>query len=215
MNPENIRYADPFTEIVKTANRLPHWEQDGRTYFMTFRLGDSVPAELLTRWTAERDTWLQHHPKPWSAETENEYHERFTHAMERWLDLGHGECLLRDPANAEIVAGALRFFDGSRVTQIAWVVMPNHVHVLFTLHSGWTLEEISTSWKTFTAREIHKRLGRQGHLWMRDYHDRLIRNPKHLENCILYIRNNPANLRPREYLHYESALAKSITTPES
>ena len=39
--------------------------------------------------------------------------------------------MLKDPANAKIVADALRHFDGERYEMASFVVMPNHVHVLF------------------------------------------------------------------------------------
>ena len=73
----------------------PHWQQKGATYFITFRLADSVPIHLRTQWEEECQVWLRFHPEPWDAETEQEYHKRFTAAIERWLDAGHGSCILR------------------------------------------------------------------------------------------------------------------------
>ena len=78
-------------EIRATKNRLPHWEQDGCTYFITFRLADSLPQRLLDGWKEERRIWLELHPEPWSDVDEAEYHQRFSGARERWLDAGHGE----------------------------------------------------------------------------------------------------------------------------
>ena len=211
MDREDLHFFNPYADIDHTENRLPHWQQTGAVYFVTFRLGDSVPQPLLAQWEDEREAWLRWHPQPWTPEIEREYHERFSGAMERWLDAGHGSCVLRDPANAAIVGEALRYFDGGRVAQLAWIVMPNHVHALFVLHAGWTLEQMIHSWKLFTARQINARLGRKGSLWMRDYFDRLVRDDRHFANCVRYIRRNPAkpHLRPGEYLHHESDLARS------
>lgn len=141
-----------------------------------------------------------------------EYHRRFSAAMERWLDAGHGSCVLRDPANASIVAEALRHFDGERCTQIAWVVMPNHVHSLFVPHAGWPLSELLHSWKSYTSSAINKHMEREGALWQKDYFDRIIRDGQHLENVVRYIRRNPAKARLHtgEYVLYESELARSI-----
>lgn len=110
------------------------------------------------------------------------------------------------------MAEALRYFDGERIAQIAWVVMPNHVHAVFVLNSAWLLENIILSWKGFTARRINPLIGRTGGVWQRDYFDRLVRNGKHLANCIRYIRRNPkrARLHHGEFLLYESELAKGI-----
>jgi hypothetical protein len=47
---------------------------------------------------------------------------------------------------------------------------------------------------------------------MKNYFDRIIRDPAHLHNCVRYIRRNPekAALGPGEFLLEESPLACSI-----
>jgi len=209
---DELRFFNPRAEIGFTANRLPHWQQEGAVYFATFRLGDSVPGPLLTQWRGERERWLKHHPPPWADAVEREYHARFTTAMERWLDAGHGTCVLRQPDCAEVVAGALRHFESVRCRQIAWVIMPNHVHALFTVQEGHTLEALLHSWKLFSARRINARLGQTGSLWQRDYFDRLVRDAAHFARCVRYIRKNPgqAKLRDGEFMRWESERAKQI-----
>jgi len=142
-----FQFFNPYDDIRFTANRLPHWQQKGAVYFVTFRLADAVPQHLREQWESDRKAWLRFHPPPWDAETEREYHERFSGAIERWLDAGHGSCVLRRPHCAAVVAEALRHFDGDRVSQIAWVVMPNHVHAVFVLNPARSLEKIILSWK--------------------------------------------------------------------
>jgi REP element-mobilizing transposase RayT len=90
--------------------------------------------------------------------------------------------------------------------------MPNHVHAVFVLNSAWSLEKILLSWKGFTARKINALLGHTGGFWQRDYFDRLVRDSKHLANCIRYIRRNPekARLPEAEFVLFESELAKGI-----
>ncbi|HEY5895435.1 MAG TPA: hypothetical protein VIT91_19615 [Chthoniobacterales bacterium] len=41
-----FRGFDEYGEVCVTRHRLPHWTQGGVTYFITFRLGDSVPLTL-------------------------------------------------------------------------------------------------------------------------------------------------------------------------
>lgn len=207
-----LLFFNPYADIRHTENRLPHWQQSGAVYFVTFRLADSIPRNLLSEWETERETWLRFHPKPWSAEIEREYHERFSGAIERWLDAGHGGCVLRQNEHAELVAKALLHFDGERCRQIAWVVMPNHVHALFVQHAEWPLERLIHGWKLFSARRINESLGCSGHLWQRDYFDRLVHDQNHLANCVRYIRRNPekAGLHAGEYVLNESELAKRI-----
>ena len=152
------------------------------------------------------------HPEPWSAEAEHEYHQSFSGAIERWLDAGHGRCLLRRPESAEIVADTLRHFEGERVAMISFAVMPNHIHALFVQNPEWPLEKLIHSWKRFTTRQINMLRSRSGSFWQRDYFDRLVRDEKHFANCVRYIRHNPdkANLRVGEFVVWESELAREI-----
>ncbi len=206
------KYFNPWREIEHTQNRLPHWQQEGASYFVTWRLADSLPKEMLDQHYLEQERWLALHPQPWDAATEAEYHQVFSTRMDQWLDQGHGSCVLRNSAHAEVVAKALRFFAVERTSMISFVVMPNHVHVLFTLNSDWKLDEIIHSWKRHSSLDINRATGQTGPLWQKDYFDRLIRDPAHLHNCVRYIRNNPvkARLRAGEYVLYESELAKNI-----
>jgi len=204
-----LRFFNPYAEIRFTANRLPHWQQEGAVYFVTFRLADAVPHNLRTRWESEREAWLRAHPQPWSAEVEREYHELFSSAIERWLDAGYGSCILRRQDCARIVAEALRHFDGERLALISSVVMPNHVHALFVQNADWPLEKLLRSWKSFSSRKINSLLRRDGSLWQQDYFDRLVRDEKHFTNCVRYIRMNPAKARLHggEFILYDSELA--------
>src|SRR5262245_4157936 len=90
-----LRFFNPYADIRFTANCLPHWQQEGAVYFVMFRLADAVPRELRAEWESERETWLRVHPPPWSDESEREYQVRFSGAIERWFDAGHGSCILR------------------------------------------------------------------------------------------------------------------------
>ena len=54
-----VTFFNPWAEITRTRNRLPHWQQPGATYFLTFRLADSIPWEKLGPWMDEREAWLR------------------------------------------------------------------------------------------------------------------------------------------------------------
>ena len=209
----SLSFFNPFAETGVTENHLPHWQQEGAVYFLTFRLADALPKHLLDKWLAEREAWLADHPKPWKAELETEYHCRFSGAMERWLDAGHGSCSLRDAGCRSHVEEALSYFEGERCSQIAWVIMPNHVHVLFLLNGAWALEDMVHSWKLYSALKINKLLGKSGALWQKDYFDRLVRDREHFANCVRYIRRNPlkSKLRDGEYTLYESDMVRGIS----
>lgn len=189
-----VSYFDPRSDIENQARNLPHWRQPGRTYFVTFRLADALPAARLRRLQVEREQFIAAHPQPWSPEARAEFHRRFTNRCQRWLDSGHGSCVLRDPSAGGIVADALTHFDGSRYELHAWVVMPNHVHALVTPASH-TLDKILHSWKSFTALGIHRKLGLEGRLWQHEGYDHIVRSPEALRGIARYIVNNPSKAR--------------------
>ncbi|MDD2600649.1 MAG: transposase [Kiritimatiellae bacterium] len=115
--------------------------------------------------------------------------------MELWLDAGEGACYLQNPQIRRVVAGALRHFDGSRYDLGAWCIMPNHVHVLVRPREGHTLSQVLHSWKSFTAHEINKLLGRNGEFWQHESYDHIVRNPQALWRIEQYIMNNPVAAR--------------------
>jgi REP element-mobilizing transposase RayT len=153
---------------------LPHFDQPDTIQMITFRLADSLPSHLLL-------TWQQ------GLHDDAEQRRR----IEAYLDAGHGSCCLRDARVAKLVEGALLYFDGQHYHLLAWVVMPNHVHVLIEMAPGHRLPDIVHSWKSFTAKAANRILGRSGALWQPEYFDRYIRNPDHFDRAVHYIHENP------------------------
>lgn len=151
---------------------LPHYDAPGFLQAITFRLGDSLPAEAIEKIKATRK-------------------DRRSRVLEAALDAGFGRCILREPVAAAIVARALRHFHGQRYRLGAWVIMPNHVHVLVQPFDGVCLPDVVQSWKSFSAKEINTRLGMQGRLWQANYFDRFVRDDRHHTQVATYIENNP------------------------
>ncbi|CAN5281068.1 transposase [soil metagenome] len=186
------RFLDPQEEVVQHRSRLPHWQQDGATYFVTFRLADSLPHHLLEQWREQRAAWLRFHPQPLSTQDQQQLHARFSYRLEHWLDEAHGSCLLRgSSASAAVVAVLLRF-DAQSYSLHSFVIMPNHVHVLFSLASRESLQMTMKTWKGVSARELNARHGTSGSVWQKDYFDRMIRDTQHFWRAARYIRRNPA-----------------------
>ena len=201
-----FRGLDPQQPIVQKHGHLPHWEQRGATYFVTFRLADSLPVDVLASWKDERTAWLKLHPQPWDWKTAREYMRKFEEEREHWLDQGHGSCLLREPQAAAIVAESLDHFDRQRYLIDSYVVMPNHVHVLFKPLGEHSLVDILHSWKSFTANVLNRKMNREGALWMHESFDTIVRDAEHLRVCRDYIAQNPrkAQLTQRRF-HFGSA----------
>ena len=184
-------FFTPSDNIHIRERNLPHWQQDQKCFFVTWRLADSLPAHFLRSWKLEAEAWLKAQQHPLSDTGKDEYHRLFSDRLDQELDAGHGSCLLREPASARIVASAMRHFDGQRYDLIAFVVMPNHVHVLFRMAPNEDLSKIIHSWKSFTAHEISKARKTEGAVWQDEYFDRIVRDEDHLQRLVAYIERNP------------------------
>ncbi len=168
---------------IRDRGRLPHWEMDAGTYFVTFRLADSLP-----------ETVLQQMRRRLSSKLESEERKRqLARAIERYLDKGSGACYLKQAKIAALVADAIRHQDGKSYRLMAWVVMPNHVHLVFRLLPGQRLASVLQALKSYTAHEANRLLGRTGAFWQREYFDHLIRNGQEFDRAIRYVLTNPEN----------------------
>jgi REP element-mobilizing transposase RayT len=211
-----LQFFDPAGEVLITHRKLPHWEQPGAVYFITFRTQDSLPKEVLSRMRTERCLWLRARgiapdDPNWrtalaqlSVAEKKAYHLAFT---TRWFDLldeGHGECVLREPAMSQIVADSLRHFDGDRYVMRSFVVMPNHIHMLAQFPTEGGMKAQCESWKRFTATKINRELQRQGYFWQGESFDHLVRSEEQYFHLVEYIANNPrkAGLSAGEYRYY-------------
>jgi putative transposase len=161
---------------------LPHLDAANEIQAITFRLADSIPAEVIDSWKRE----LAGNEKAGCASN-----QILRNRIAKFEDSGHGRCVLAIPEFAEILQGALMHFDGERYRLLEWCIMPNHVHVLIHCLPGYSLPKLVASWKNYSARFINAHLGESGSLWAPDYYDRYIRDQDHFENARIYIRMNP------------------------
>ncbi len=189
---------------------LPHLECAELIQHVTFHLADSLPKAVLER----LDAAVQSLP----LEMQDAGRRK---RVQAWLDAGHGSCVLRDAGLAGMVQDSFLCFDGQRYRLLAWVVMPNHVHVLFQPMEGWTVAKIVASWKSWTGRRISQSMRTPGsapgsaglqpgsiiedearldearlepggpRVWHREYWDRYIRDENHLAQAVVYIHENP------------------------
>jgi REP element-mobilizing transposase RayT len=177
------------------SRRLPHWEVEEAVYFVTFRLGDSLPRKALQELDTERQDILATASKMGRSLTETERGRIVQlqfRKLEKILDTGEGKCFLRDTAIARVVVNALQEFDGSRYRLFAWSVMPNHVHVLAQTIGKISLAGILHSWKSYSSKAANQILGRTGEFWQREYYDHLIRNDAEFDRAARYVMENPS-----------------------
>ena len=91
-----MKFFDPRGDIEKTAHKLPHWQQGEVAIFVTFRLADSLPRQLLDDWLRARDAFLTANLPPWDDLTEACYHGQFSDKLDEPLAAAHGSCALRE-----------------------------------------------------------------------------------------------------------------------
>ncbi len=187
----------PVEELPITKRheaKLPHWTQTGATYAVTFHLADSLPATVVEAWKREREEIEQR------AKSQNRsltWHERkelqhlYATRVDSILNAGEGACYLKDERIVRVVQDALMHFHGEHYELIAWTIMPNHVHVVVRPLGTHQLPEILHSWKSFTAKEANKVLGRSGAFWQDEYYDHLIRDEEDFHHALQYVIANP------------------------
>jgi REP element-mobilizing transposase RayT len=184
----------PIQSGYHSRGYLPHLKVEGADYFVTFRLADSLPRELILRLIAQRDDLLRcaAHERP-------DHHDHVRSELFAWyaaevdslLDQHTGAAWLRDPQIAQLTSIALSHFDGERYTLHAWCVMPNHVHAVVRPLGAHTLDTILQNWKSYTAHEANRILGRTGAFWQTESYDHWIRDAADFSHCVRYTEDNP------------------------
>jgi REP element-mobilizing transposase RayT len=154
---------------------LPHCDFPGLLQFVTFRLADSMPASRRGEW--------EHLLK-----IEDSREKRTK--LEEYLDRGIGECHLRKPLVARIVQESLLHFHEEKYELLAWVVMPNHVHVLVHVWQ-MPLAKLLQSWKSYSGGQANEVLGRNGAFWETEYWDTFMRDEEQERKAVSYIESNP------------------------
>lgn len=115
----------------RSRGYLPHIDKEGLTQFITWRTADSLPSHVVEAWKEE----LKSTP-------DQERRIELARRTEAYCDAGHGECLLQDPRAGRAAQECLFHDHGSFYLLHAWVVMPNHIHVLLTPAPGIKLERL-------------------------------------------------------------------------
>ena len=154
--------------------RLPHRVPDESAVFVTWRLAGTTPhiPALLTN-----------DPHPGRVFLLQDRELDRTPVGPRWL---------KDPRIASVVAEALLYGEAARGLYhlLAWVIMPNHVHVV--LEPNGKLPDIMRWLKTATAYRANALIVKTGAaFWSREYDDRWIRSDKELSSVIEYVERNP------------------------
>ncbi len=193
--PPGFRGLDSDRPIRRYHRHLPHWRQDGATYFVTFRLADSIPEAQLTELRNFRNHWEFTHPEPRSDADWEELAREHFRRTEVSLDAGHGACHFREQHWRDELTACMQRFNNQRFHLSCSVIMPNHCHAIMRPFDGEELEKLLGAMKGAVARRINSAIGGHGELWQQECYDRIIRDVEHLQRVIQYIGRNPAGLK--------------------
>jgi putative transposase len=140
-------------------NRLPHFQQPGQAYFVTYCLKDSVPPKALVRYTQQLDNLKREIEKckvgcgdPGAAifnrrnnnaitnrvtQLKQQYYlvrKQYIKAYDDLLDVQQNPTVnLSNPVNLTILIETLKFWENKKINNIVFSIMPNHVHWVFEL----------------------------------------------------------------------------------
>src|SRR5438876_3339766 len=85
---------NPLRSGVHTRGYLPHVKREGASYFVTFRLADSLPQQVLLEFKAQQAEKLRTLGQANQAPRQ-EVDRELQRQIERYLDRGAGECHLK------------------------------------------------------------------------------------------------------------------------
>ena len=190
--PGHERFAFSFVNVTKGA-RVDHWELANCVYHVCFRLADSVPQDVLAAWRSEREELLSRRKED-GLPVDREEFERaqwvLSDRVAKFLDSGHGECLLAKEGAGDLVRATILHDHGCKYVVHAIGIMPNHVHALIQPLADCRLMKLVDQWKRITARRINRLLGRHGQVWREDHYNRIVRDREEYRNQLNYVRGN-------------------------
>lgn len=188
---------------------LPHFQQPGQAYFVTWCLHDAVPAKALERYSL----MLKNAKSEIEIANSNDLDEKtivelkikhnnirkqYMKALDELLHIQKEFSTdLSKDENRLVLIETLRFWEGKKLENYAFCIMPNHIHWVFrTFEKDENakpvyLQEILQSVKRYSANKLNKIAGKIGTVWQSESYDTTVRDNIHLYNAIEYTCNNP------------------------
>lgn len=190
------------TEDIYYRRNLPHYHLDGYPLFITFRLANSLPVDVLAELKVKREAELKV-LKNRTFGGRNKIEQKYFERYDNWLDqCEFGPRWLQIESIAQIMAKEIHNLNGDRYRLMAFCIMPNHIHLLIESllskqenHRGksakYPVTDTLRLLKGRTARHRNLELKRNGNFWQHESYDHVVRDEKERERIILYILNNP------------------------
>ena len=180
--------------------RLPHIQPFDATIFVTFRLANSLPKQIIIQLLEDREQReklinTEKNIKRRKALLEEERRRYFGH-FDEYLDrVEESPHWLSEPEVANIIAEAIKYQDGKQYILNAFCVLPNHVHIMIDVkRSSGPLNRILQKLKSYTAIQANKILHRNGAFWHHESYDHVVRDGSEFERIVWYILQNPVKV---------------------
>jgi putative transposase len=177
--------------------RLPHIQPLDATIFVTFRLANSLPKQIIIQLLEDREQReklinTEKNSKKRKVMLEEERRRYFGH-FDEYLDrVKESPHWLSEPEVANIMAEAIKYQDGKQYILNAFCVLPNHVHMMINVQrSNASLYKILQKLKSYTAIQANKILHRNGAFWHHESYDHVVRDGSEFERIVWYILQNP------------------------
>ncbi len=174
---------------------LPHFTPENVVYFVTTRLAGSLPASVANKFRQEHleAESLKRRDPNLNPEMLRYLSKQFIAKLDKVLDqCASGPKWLSQSEICSLVRNEiLRLEQEESIDVWCFSIMPNHLHMLFTLREG-ELSRIMQLLKGRTSFEANKILQRKGAFWQHESYDHVVRQNEY-ERVIRYILLNPVN----------------------
>ncbi|MFH1196748.1 MAG: transposase [bacterium] len=193
---------------------LPHYQPAGHTFFITFRLADSLPISAVLKLKNEKEKFIQKISSMADSTKKKEayysYHGKYFAKFDSLLDkVSTGPTWLLNSLVLAKLKHSLIEHDGEWYDLISYCVMPNHVHIIFTLMeenksdfddkvkidcgptANYRVTKILQNIKSKSALTANKISNRHGQFWHHESYDHVVRNEDELSRIIKYTLMNP------------------------
>ena len=195
--------------MIEYKRNLPHILPDDGVFFVTFRVNNSLPLDVIVNLKSEYEKEIKIARQVVTnssilkirlIEIYDEYFYEFDTLLDKYIS----DFDLTNPILSEIIINSIHYLNNKEYKLICYCLMPNHIHlIIYKLKKP--LYKIMQVLKGFTDHEIYKTLNRKGKFWHAESYDNVVRSRNELHNKIQYVLNNPVKaglIRDREGWRY-------------
>jgi len=177
-------------DIIFHRRNLPHLYIPCSTYFITFRIKNSISLKSIVK--------LHHkYERLRNIYRSKDYlNEDLFFEYDSLLDNSERNKYLINKELAQLVKNEIHKYDGKEYKLLCYSIMPNHVHLIFHLNdNSRCVSKIMQAIKRVSAFRINQYLNTHGNFWQPESYDHIVRDYDELNKIIRYTLMNPVNAK--------------------